>query len=112
VNNTPTIFLDEDLANVRTGAALDYIASLEVELQDENLEITLDARMIYGNEQQVLYAVDNSKSYPAATGASFYLNASSRSNAQENREFVVNAVNSASYEATFTRMAWTDGVDG
>lgn len=112
VNNTPTIFLDEDLANVRTGAALDYIASLEVELQDENLEITLDARMIYGNEQQVLYAVDNSKSYPAATGASFYLNASSRNNAQENREFVVNAVNSAAYEATFNRMAWTDGVDG
>ena len=112
VNNTPTIFLDEDLANVRTGAALDYIASLEVELQDENLEITLDARMIYGNEQQVLYAVDNSKSYPAATGASFYLNASSRNNAQENREFVVNAVNSAAYDATFNRMAWTDGVDG
>lgn len=112
VGVTPTIIADEDLTNVLAGTALNYTASLEVELADENSTITLDALMTYGNEQQVLFPVDNSKSYPATTGASFYLNPSNRNNSQTNKEYVVNAVNGTEYATTFTRMAWVDGVDG
>lgn len=112
VGATPTIIADEDLTNVLANTALNYTASLEVELEDENSDITLDALMTYGNEQQVLFPVDNSKSYPATTGASFYLNPSNRNNAQSNRDAIVNAVNGTEYAATFTRMAWVDGVDG
>lgn len=112
VSATPTAIIDETLSNVLTNKALIYTAALEVELQDENLEITLDATMTYGNEQKILFAVDNSKSYPATTGAVFYLNPANRNNSQENREVVINGVNSAEYAATFNRMAWTDGVDG
>ena len=112
VSATPTAIIDETLSNVLTNKALTYTAALEVELQDENLEITLDATMTYGNEQKILFAVDNSKSYPATTGAVFYLNPATRNNSQENREVVINGVNSAEYAATFNRMAWTDGVDG
>ena len=112
VSATPTTIIDETLSNVLTNKALTCTAALEVELQDENLEITLDATMTYGNEQEILFAVDNSKSYPATTGAVFYLNPATRNNSQENREVVINGVNSAEYAATFNRMAWTDGVDG
>lgn len=112
VNANPTIIVNETLIGVVANRANSYTAALEVELQDENLQITLDALMTYGNEQQILFPVDNSKSYPAATGAVFYLNPSARNNTQDNREEVINSVNSAAYTATFNRMAWTDGVDG
>lgn len=112
VNANPTVVVNETLIGVVTNRANSYTAALEVELQDENLQITLDALMTYGNEQQILFPVDNSKSYPAATGAVFYLNPSARNNTQDNREEVINSVNSAAYTATFNRMAWTDGVDG
>lgn len=112
VNTNPTTLIDEDLVNVATASPLTYTASLEVEMEDESASLQLEAFLTYGNEQAIIYPVDNSKSYPATTGAVFYLNPSSRSNAQSNREKIVNAITSAQIDATFKRMSWADGADG
>lgn len=112
VNTNPTTLIDEDLVDVITASPLSYTASLEIEMEDESAALSLEAYMTYGNEQQIVYPVDNSKSYPATTGAVFYMNPSSRNNAQSNREKVINSITGAEIDATFTRMAWTDGTDG
>lgn len=110
VKNTPTVLVDEDLVDVPTGAPLDYTVAIEIET--EEADVQLDAVITFGNEQQTIYAVDNSKSFPATSGVVFYINPAIRSNAQENRNKIVNAVDSKVYDATFERMAWTDGTDG
>lgn len=110
VKNTPTVLVDEDLVDVPTGAPLDYTVAIEIET--EEADVQLDAVITFGNEQQTIYAVDNSKSYPATAGAVFYINPAIRSNAQENKDKIVNAVDSREYAATFEYMAWTDGTDG
>lgn len=112
VNTNPTVLIDEDLVGVATASPLTYTASLEIEMEDESASLQLEAYMTYGNEQQIVFPVDNSKSYPATTGAVFYMNPSSRNNAQSNREKVINSITGAEIDAVFTRMAWTDGTDG
>lgn len=112
VNTNPTTIIDEDLVDVATAAPLTYTASLEIEMEDESAALQLETLMTYGNEQVIVFPVDNSKSYPATTGAVFYLNPSARNNAQSNREKVINSITGAELDATFTRMAWTDGADG
>lgn len=110
INTNPNVIVDEDLVDVATSTPLKYVASLEVESQEA--EIQLEAYMQYGNEQQVVFPIDNSKAFPATSGAVFYLNPSTRSNAQENKLNVVNSINSAEYTAEWNGMAWTDGMDG
>ena len=110
VKATPTVLVDEDLVDVPTGAPLDYTVAIEIET--EEADVQLDAVITFGNEQQTIYAVDNSRSYPATSGAVFYINPAIRSNAQENKDKIVNAIDSREYDAVFERMAWTDGTDG
>lgn len=112
VNTNPTTIINEDLVDVATAAPLTYTASLEIEMEDESAALQLETLMTYGNEQVIVFPVDNSKSYPATTGAVFYMNPSARNNAQSNREKVINSITGAELDATFTRMAWTDGADG
>lgn len=112
VNTNPTTIINEDLVDVATAAPLTYTASLEIEMEDESAALQLETLMTYGNEQVFVFPVDNSKSYPATTGAVFYMNPSARNNAQSNREKVINSITGAEIDAVFTRMAWTDGTDG
>ena len=112
VNTNPTTIIDEDLVDVATASPLTYTASLEIEMEDESAALQLETLMTYGNEQVFMFPVDNSKSYPATTGAVFYMNPSARNNAQSNREKVINSISGAEIDAVFTRMAWTDGTDG
>lgn len=110
VKATPTVLVDEDLVDVETGKALDYTVAIEIETEEADVQV--DAMISFGNEQQTIYAVDNSKSFPATSGAVFYVNPALRSNAQENRDKIVNAVDSKVYDAEFEYMAWTDDTDG
>lgn len=112
VNTNPTTLVDEDLVDVATSTPLSYTASVEIELEDDSASLQIESQLTYANEQVAIFPVDNSKSYPATTGAVFYLNPSSRSNAQDNREKIVNAINSAEISATFRNMSWADGADG
>jgi hypothetical protein len=65
-------FVPEDLVDVPTGTPLDYTVAIEIET--EEADVQLDAVITFGNEQQTIYTVDNSKSFPATSGAVFYIN--------------------------------------
>lgn len=100
INTNKTNLKTETLVDVPTGQALNYMASLEIEVVES--EMQLSSTMEFGNAQQIIYAIDNSKSYPATSGAAFYLNPAQRSNAQENKEAIVNAIDSSTYTAEWT----------
>lgn len=71
---------------------------------------------IGGNTSSQSYSVSNAANYPAVSGASFYMNAATRSNAQANRESIVNeaakGAEQKEYAATWTQMAFVNGMDG
>ena len=110
VNTNANNIKTETLVNVPTGQALSYTTSIEVEVAESKMQ--LSATMSYGNTQQVVYPIDNSKSHPATSESVFYINPSQRNNAQIDREQIVNAINSQHYDAEWTNMAWVDGTDG
>lgn len=110
VNTNPSVILDEELTDVATGTAIPYKYNLEIETDESNIK--LDAVLTFGVEQKVLFDVDNSASYPATTGASFYLNSATRNNTQSNRTSIVNEVNKGTVSAEWTNMSWVDGTDG
>jgi hypothetical protein len=111
INKNKVTIKSEDLVNVPTAQPLEYIATIETEVP-EGSTMELSAVVSYGNAQQVNYPIDNSKSYPATSEVYFYLNPAQRSNTQADRESIVNAINSATYTAEWTNMAWAEGVDG
>lgn len=110
INTNKVNIKSEVLRDVPTGQALEYLASVEIET--EEADVKLSATMTYGNVQQIIYPVDNAKAFPASKDAVFYINAAQRSNAQENREAIVNALNSKEYTAEWYNMAWTERTDG
>lgn len=105
INTNKTNFKSETLANVPTATALEYKEAIEIETEEANVQLSVT--MAYGNSQQVVYQVDNSKAFPATKDAVFYLNAAQRSNSQEDKESIVNAINSEKYTATWTKMGWS-----
>lgn len=105
ININKTNIKSETLANVSTATALEYKEAVEIETEESNVQLSVT--MAYGNSQQVVYQVDNSKAFPATKDAVFYLNAAQRSNSQEDRESIVNAINSEKYIATWTKMGWS-----
>jgi hypothetical protein len=111
INTNKLTLKSEDLVNIPTGRPLEYISSIETEVPEGSL-MELSATVTYGNAQQVIYPIDNSKAYPATSDVYFYLNPSQRSNIQSDRERIINAINSKYYTAEWTNMSWTEGVDG
>lgn len=105
INTNKTNIKSETLANVSTATALEYKEAIEIETEESNVQLSVT--MTYGNSQQVVYQVDNSKAFPATKDAVFYLNAAQRSNSQEDKESIVNAINSEKYTATWTKMGWS-----
>ena len=105
INTNKTNIKSETLANVSTATALEYKEAIEIETEEANVQLSVT--MAYGNSQQVVYQVDNSKAFPATKDAVFYLNAAQRSNSQEDKESIVNAINSEKYTATWTKMGWS-----
>lgn len=105
------IIISEVLTDVAAMSKQRYITNLEIE--SEATDMILNATISYGRtSESISLPVDNSASYPATSGASFYLNASSRSNAQQNFDKIVNAVDESEIEAEWSGMAWSEGADG
>lgn len=111
INKNKVTIKSEDLVNVPTAQPLEYIATIETEVSEGSI-MELSAVVSYGNAQQVNYPIDNSKSFPATSEVYFYLNPAQRSNTQADRESIVNAINSTTYTAEWTNMAWAEDVDG
>ena len=103
-------FYSDTLSGVTTAASHDFTTS--VEIASSNSDISVEARLTYGNEQTATFTLDNSASFPATSGAVFYMNPASRSNSQTNYLNIVNEVTSEGIVATWKNMAWTDGTDG
>lgn len=102
--------VDETLSDVPTHAVNTY--ALPIEIETESSDLIVEAAITYGNTQAVSYRLDNSASFPAVSEASFYLQPASRSNAQDNREVIINQANGSEVQAVWKKMNWTEGVDG
>jgi hypothetical protein len=88
----------EETLSVSTNTKHTY--SYELSFESEDKDLVFSAGILFGNEINVSIPVDNSLSFPAAKGAVFYLNSSKRSNAQSNREKIINEVTGEEIEAT------------
>lgn len=111
INQNPTIILEETLNDVPTKTINTYEMGVEIESQETNIKLTADITL-GSSTQSVVYQVDNSLSFPPTSGFTFYLNPTIRNNTQINKETIINAANGQEISATWTKMAWTDGVDG
>lgn len=111
---TPTTKVDADYAGTTTGEAHTLEYTIEW-LTEETISLYAYFEITMGTSQQVQsIPIDNSAIYPAESGAEFYLNASSRSNNDTNKTSILNEAATPATEipATWTRMAWVDGIDG
>lgn len=102
--------IQDTLSNVPTGQVMDYNANIEYETEASGLMVT--ATITSGNTETVTLPLDNSASFPATSGASFYLNAATRNNAQENRGVVINEADGSQVAVTWTDVSYVDGMDG
>lgn len=92
----------------------DYQKKLEMDTEmTEGVSVMASASVTGGNTQTVTVPIDNSNSFPAVSGATFYMNAAQRANGQQNRTIVINQAQNAAvgqYAAQWTGFSWlTDG---
>lgn len=112
VNQNNLKYFSEDLKNVNTSVIIPFELGIEIDSQETNMAL-IASISIGENLQRAVYPIDNSLAYPATSNYCFYLNPAMRNNTQENREYIVNTA-SPEYpvNATWTRMAWVDKIDG
>lgn len=110
IGTVPTVLVEGSLGTVETAKALSYTYQPEIESWEEGMQ--LQAILTNGNEQTIIYPIDNSKSYPAVGGASFYLKPASRNNTEDDREVIINQADHSRWEAYWENMSWKDGIDG
>ena len=110
INTNKSVIVDQTLNNVPTVSEQSFSTSLEVETEEVNVKLT--TTITFGNQQIVVYAFDNSASYPAVAGAALYFNSSLRNNGQDNREAIIDIPSGREYSAVWERMSWVDGIDG
>lgn len=103
--------LSKELKGVPTKSAQTYAAALEIESEAPSFGLTA-TMTIGGASASVELDVDNSLSFPAVAGATFYLNPATRSNSEENRGSLINEVNKQTISATITGVGYVDGTDG
>lgn len=110
INTNKSVIVNQTLNNVPTVSEQSFSTSLEVETEEVNVKLT--TTITFGNQQIVVYAFDNSASYPAVAGAALYFNSSLRNNGQDNRESIIDIPSGEEYTAVWERMSWVDGIDG
>ena len=110
IGTVPTVLVEGSLGTVETAKALSYTYQPEIESWEEGMQ--LQAILTNGNEQTIIYPIDNSKSYPAVGGASFYLKPASRNNTEDDREVIINQADHSRWQALWENMSWKDGIDG
>lgn len=111
---TPTTAVDRDYPDILTGVinTLEYTVEWLVE---STINLSLYFNISMGSSSQTAsIPIDNSATYPAESGALFYINETSRSNNDANRESIINVATAPSTEiaAIWEKMAWVDGIDG
>lgn len=108
---TPTVIVNQTMDGVSTSEEHTLNVSLEW-LVEETLNLFIQGLMTFGNEQIATVPVDNSATFPPTSGYDLYINAATRSNADDNKTSLVNLVGNRNIPATWERMAWINNVDG
>lgn len=106
--STEHIIVAGQVLSVLAGSQNEYVMNLEVDSESTNM--TMNINVATGESgQTTTVPVDNSLSYAAVDGASFYMNAASRSNDSADRETIINEIANAEvaeYEGTWTGFSW------
>ena len=111
VNQNPITLVDEILKDVETNKINVYETNIEIESEEIDMNLVADITL-GASTQRAVYKIDNSLSYPPTSEFVFYMNAAQRNNAQDNKDKIINTANNQEISATWTKFAYTDGVDG
>ena len=96
--------------NVDAGVPHDYSYAFALAMTETSANITATAT--FGNTQTATIALKNETSFAPVGGYSFYMDAATRSNGEAYRNYIVNEANGSRILASWTDMAWVDGMDG
>lgn len=108
-NKIHEIYNEEVNASTGIKHKLNYYVGISADDANIALEVVMES----GNTFSHTFVVDNSTSFPSTTGARFVMNPSTRSNGQPNRRMIVNdADDTKTYNATWSKVSFTDGMDG
>ena len=111
INNIITEISKDTLYNTATSSVIEFTRALEIESEEPNIQLTVD--IDWGNTQSNTYAVDNTASYPPVGNYLFYLQPSTRSNSEENREVILNQANKTYItDNIWNRVSFVEGIDG
>ena len=108
------IIADDEEETVQTQTKVTYTSSLELDTDAKTgVSMHIELAVTGNNTAELDLPIDNSNSYAAVDGATFYMNAATRSNGSADREEILNIATGAvvsSYEADWVNMSWsTDG---
>ena len=95
---------------VDTGVPYDFSYAFSLAMTETSAAIV--AKAVFGNTQTAQITLKNETAFAPVSGYSFYMDAASRSNEDEHREFFVNEVDGSRIAVTWTDMAWVNGMDG
>lgn len=111
VTKNGKVIAADTLEDVPTSAKLNLTVAMEEDTEEASFQV--DASVSMGTyTQSIQVNIDNSMSFPAVKGASFYMNAATRSNSQANKGSIVNESDGSEYTIISRNIAYVDGTDG
>lgn len=110
-----TIHKDSDIIaesalSVSTSTIHDYVYSFMLNIAENTAQIGVFAT--FGNEAAAVIALKNEASLAPVAGYSFYMDAATRANGDDSREFFINEATQEKVNASWVDMAWVNGMDG
>ena len=110
-----TIHKDSDIIaesslSVSTSTIHDYVYSFMLNIAESTAQIGVFAT--FGNEAAAIITLKNEASLAPVAGYSFYMDAATRSNGDDSREYFINESNQEKVSAVWKDMAWVNGMDG
>lgn len=110
-----TIHKDSDIIaesalSVSTSTIHDYVYSFMLNIAENTAQIGVFAT--FGNETAAIITLKNEASLAPVAGYSFYMDAATRANGDDSREFVINEATQEKVNASWVDMAWVNGMDG
>ena len=110
-----TIHKDSDIIaesslSVSTSTIHDYVYSFMINIAENTAQIGVFAT--FGNEAAAIITLKNEASLAPVAGYSFYMDAATRANGDDSREFFINEATQEKVNASWVDMAWVNGMDG
>lgn len=110
-----TIHKDSDIIaesalSVSTSTIHDYVYSFMLNIAENTAQIGVFAT--FGNEAAAIITLKNEASLAPVAGYSFYMDAATRANGDDSREFFINEATQEKVNASWVDMAWVNGMDG